>query len=162
MSRSFAVAFAVGLVVIALAVGGILFVRRGDVVKLPGKILKVRTAPLDENSSIAILDFRVTNPSDVLQEVSQVKVEMEDTAGKSYLGDVSSEGDAKRIFEALPVLGPKFLTNLAMRTVLLPHVSEDHMVAARFQAPVAQIDARKRFILRIEEADGKSFEYPER
>jgi hypothetical protein len=36
------------------------------------------------------------------------------------------------------------------------------MVAARFQAPVTQIDARKRFILRIEEADGKSFEYPER
>ena len=162
MSRSFAVAFAVGLVVIALAVGGILFVRRGDVVQLPGKILKVRTAPLDENSSIVILDFRVTNPSDVQQEVSQVKVEMEDTAGKSYLGDVSSEGDAKRIFEALPVLGPKFLTNLAMRSIILPHVSEDHMVAARFQAPMAQIDARKRFILRIEEADGKSFEYPER
>jgi hypothetical protein len=36
------------------------------------------------------------------------------------------------------------------------------MIAARFQAPVSLLEARKRFVLRIEEVDGKSFEYSER
>jgi hypothetical protein len=162
MSRDFAVAFGIGLAVIALAIGAVFYMQRGDVIELPGKILKVRTARLDENSTIAILDFRITNPSDVLLEVRQVQVEMEDKEGKSYLGDVASEGDTKRVFEAMPILGPKFLETLSMRQRIKPHVSEDHMVAVRFAAPLEQIDGRKRFILHIEEIDGKTFEYPER
>ena len=162
MNRDFGVAFGIGLALVALAIGAIFYMQRGAVIELPGKILKVRTAPLDEKSTIAVIDFRITNPSDVLLEVRQVQVEMEDSSGKSYLGDVASEGDVKRVFEAMPVLGPKFLETLAMRQRIKPHVSEDHMVAARFAAPLEQVDARKRFILHIEEIDGKTFEYPER
>ena len=36
------------------------------------------------------------------------------------------------------------------------------MIAARFQAPVSLLDSRKRFVVHIEEVDGKSFEYAER
>jgi hypothetical protein len=36
------------------------------------------------------------------------------------------------------------------------------MVAARFQAPEAMLEARKRFIVRIEEMDRTSFELSER
>ncbi len=162
MRSNFAVAFAVGLAAVAILVGGILFMQRGDAIDLTGKILKARTAPLDENSTIAVLDFRITNPSNILLEVRQVTLEMEDAAGKSTMGDVVSEGDAKRVFDAVPSLGPKFLTTLGMRERIAPHATSDHMVAARFQAPMAQIDARKRFILHIDEADGKSFEYAER
>jgi hypothetical protein len=36
------------------------------------------------------------------------------------------------------------------------------MVAARFEAPVSRLEARKRFLIRIEEVDGKEFELPER
>src|SRR5215475_4199727 len=132
MSREFGVAFGIGLAVIALAIGGIFFMQRGDVIQLPGKILKVRTAPLDENSSIAVIDFRFNNPSDILLEVRQVTVEMEDKAGKSYLGEVSSETDAKRLFEALPVLGTKYLNTLLMKQRIPPGTSGDYMVAARF------------------------------
>src|SRR5436309_9817416 len=145
MRNNFAVAFAVGLAAVALLIGGILFMQRGDAIDLTGKILKVRTAPLDENSTIAVLDFRITNPSNILLEVRQVTVEMEDAAGKISPGDVVSEGDATRVFEALPALGPKFLTSLGMRQRIAPHVTGDHMVAVRFQAPVAQVEARKRF-----------------
>ena len=48
MQKSFAAAFGVGLAIIALAVGGIFLMQRNDRIDLPGKILKVRTAPLDE------------------------------------------------------------------------------------------------------------------
>ncbi len=162
MKNNFAVALGIGLAIMALAVGGIFFMQRGDKIELPGKILKVRTAALDEDSSIVVLDFRITNPSDVLFEVRNVTVEMEDKSGKNYLGQTVSEMDAQRLFEGMPVLGGKFNKSLTMRERIGAHASQDRMIAARFQAPVAMLDARKKFVLRIEEVDGKSFEYIER
>ena len=162
MQKNFLVAFGIGLAIIALAVGGIFFMQRGDRMELPGKILKVRTAPLDDDSSIAVIDFRITNPSNILFEVRTVTVEMDDNQGKSYLGQPVSEMDAKRLFEGLPVLGQKFNPTLIMRERLGSHRSADRMIAARFQAPMALLDGRKRFVVRIEEVDGKSFEYAER
>ena len=162
MQKNFLVAFGIGLAIIALAVGGIFFMQRGDRMELPGKILKVRTAPLDEESSIAVIDFRITNPSNILFEVRTVTVEMDDNQGRSYLGQPVSEVDAIRLFEGLPVLGQKFNPTLIMRERLGSHRSADRMIAARFQAPMALLDGRKRFVVRIEEVDGKSFEYAER
>jgi hypothetical protein len=162
MQKNFLVAFGIGLAIIALAVGGIFFMQRGDRMELPGKILKVRTAPLDDDSSIAVIDFRITNPSNILFEVRTVTVEMDDNQGRSYLGQPVSEVDAVRLFEGLPVLGQKFNPTLIMRERLGSHRSADRMIAARFQAPMALLDGRKRFVVRIEEVDGKSFEYAER
>jgi hypothetical protein len=161
MRNNFLAAFGVGLAIIAFAVGGIFLMQRGDRIELPGKILKVRTAPLDQDSSIAVIDFRMTNPSDILFEVRTVTVEMEDNQGKSYLGQTVSEMDAQRLFEAVPVLGTKFNPSLLTRERLGSHKSADRMIAARFQAPLAMLDSRKRFVVRIEEVDGKSFEYVE-
>ncbi len=162
MKSSFAAALAIGLAIMALAVVGIVFMQRGDKIELPGKILKVRTAALDEDSSIVVLDFRITNPSDVLLEVRTVTVELEDAAGKSYLGQATSEMDTGALFAALPLLGQKFNKTLTMRERIGAHASQDRMIAARFQAPLSMLEARKRFVLRIEEVDGKSFEYSER
>ena len=162
MRSNFVIAFGIGLAVIALAVGGIFFMQRGDRIELPGKILKVRTAPLDEDSSIAVIDFRITNPSDILFEVRTVTVEMDDNQGRTYLGQTVSEMDAVRLFEGLPVLGQKYNPTLLMRDRLGSHGSADRMIAARFQAPMSLLDGRKRFLVRIEEVDGKSFEYAER
>jgi hypothetical protein len=162
MQKNFLVAFGIGLAIIALAVGGIFFMQRGDRMELPGKILKVRTAPLDDDSSIAVIDFRISNPSNILFEVRTVTVEMDDNQGRSYLGQPVSEVDAIRLFEGLPVLGQKFNPTLIMRERLGSHRSADRMIAARFQAPMALLDGRKRFVVRIEEVDGKSFEYAER
>jgi hypothetical protein len=162
MQKNFLAAFGIGLAIIALAIGGIFFMQRGDRMELPGKILKVRTAPLDDDSSIAVIDFRITNPSNILFEVRTVTVEMDDNQGRSYLGQPVSEVDAIRLFEGLPVLGQKFNPTLIMRERLGSHRSADRMIAARFQAPMALLDGRKRFVVRIEEVDGKSFEYAER
>lgn len=162
MRSNFLAAFGIGLAIIALAVGGIFLMQRGDRIELPGKILKVRTAPLDEESSIAVIDFRITNPSNILFEVRTVTVEMEDNQGKSYVGQSVSEMDAKRLFDAVPVLGPKFNPTLIMRERLGSHGSADRMIAARFQVPLTMLDGRKRFVVRVEEVDGKTFEYTER
>ena len=162
MSKSFLIAFGIGIVVIAIAVGGIFFVQRGDKIDLPGKILKVRTAELDKDSSVAVIDFRVANPSNILFQVREVTVEMEDKAGKSYQGQVSSDSDAARLMQYLPILGQKFNQTLLMREKISSHNSVDRMVAVRFQCPLEMMEARKRFIVRVEEVDGKEFEYSER
>ena len=70
--------------------------------------------------------------------------------------------DATRLFEALPVLGPKFNPTLRMRDRIGSHGLADRMIAARFQTPMAVLDGRRRFVVRIEEVDGKVFEYKER
>ena len=89
------VAFAIGVAVIAIVIGGIFYMQRGDKIDLPGKILKVRTAVLDDGksdrgpdhdaTSVAVVDFRVTNPSDVIFEVRTVSVQMQGADGKTYV-----------------------------------------------------------------------------
>lgn len=162
MRNNFAIAFGIGIAVIALAVAGVLFMQRGSRLELPGKVLKARTAPLDENSSVVVIDFRVTNSSDVLFMVRSVSVEMEDNQGKNYVGAIAADMDIKPLFEGVPLLGQKYNATLLMRQTIPPHTSTDRMVAARFQAPEAMLEARKRFIVRIEEMDRTSFELSER
>jgi hypothetical protein len=162
MSRNFLIAFGVGLAVIALLVSGVLVMQRGSAINIEVKYLKVRTAPLDENSAVAAIDLRVTNPSDLLLEVRQVEAEMVDASGNTVKGEVISEGDTKRVFEAVPLLGTKFLETLSMRQRLTAHSTHDYMVAVRFPVPVEKVDARHRLVLHVDEVDGKTFDFPER
>ena len=100
MRNPFTPTFAIGLGVIAIAVVGVLYMQRGARIGLAGAILKVRTAPLDENSSIAVVDFRFANPGNVPFWVRTVSLVMEDKDGSQYEGKIISEGDAKRLFES--------------------------------------------------------------
>lgn len=154
MTKSFGAAFAIGIAVIAIVVGGVLYMQRGARVGLAGSFLKVRTAPLDENSSVAVIDFRYRNPGDVRFVVRDVTVVMEDASGSQTTGRTVSEMDAQRLFDALPLLGQKFNNTLVTRDVVPAHAAEDRMVAARFEVPEAKLEARKRLIIRIEDVDG--------
>jgi hypothetical protein len=162
MSKNFAIAFAVGIGVIAVIVGGVLFMQRGARVGVAGNMLKVRTAPLDENSSVVVIDFRFRNPGEVRFVVRDVKVVMEDSAGNQFEGRTVSEPDAKALFAGMPLLGQKFNTTLVTRDVVAAHEAEDRMVAARFEAPESIIEKRKRFLVRIEDVDGPVSEISEK
>ncbi len=107
MKSNFATAFGLGIAVLAVGVTLVLYMQRGSRMDLPGKLLKVRTAPLDENSSVVVIDFRATNPSDVLFMVRSVSVEMEDNQGKSYQGSVAADMDVKPLFRGCASTGPK-------------------------------------------------------
>jgi len=155
-------AFAIGLVLVAIAVAGILYMQRNAQVGITGSVLKVRTAPLDEKSSVAVVDFRFSNPSDVTFVVRTVNVSMENKGGGSTEGQTISEVDAKRMFEMLPILGQKFNETLILREKIAPHTSQDRMVSARFEIPEDQLAARKRFLVKIEEVDGKVSEISEK
>ena len=136
--------------------------QRGAHIGLTGSILKVRTAALDENSTVAVIDFRFTNPGNVPFWVRTVSVVLENKDGNQFDGKVISETDAKRMFEVMPLLGQKFNETLILRDKIQGHTSQDRMVAARFEAPEALISARKRFLVRIEEVDGPIVEFSEK
>ncbi len=144
----------IGLGLIAIAVAVIFYIQRGAHIELRGQILKVRTQALDENSSVAVVDFRFTNPSDYSFVVRSVTVSVTEKAGKDVDGAEVSEVDAKRVFEYYPLLGQKYNDSLLMRDKIAAHQSQDRMIAARFEIPVQQLDARKQLSIRIEDVDG--------
>src|ERR1035438_6073764 len=104
MSRTLLITFGIGLVVVAIAVWGIVRIGRGGHVELPGTILKVRTAPLDEQSAAAVIDFRVTNPSDYPFQVRGVTVVLESQSGAPIEGATASETDAQQLMAGVPLL----------------------------------------------------------
>ena len=132
--------------------------QRGAHIEPAGKFLKVRTLALDENSSIAVIDFRVVNSSDYTVMVREVTVTLEQPNRTSSDGTVVSEVDARRLFQYYPVLGQKFNDSLIIRDHIKPHETLDRMIAVRFEIPVAQLDGRKRLKLRVEDVDGASGE----
>jgi len=161
MSKNFLMAFGIGVVCIAIAAWWVVHMQRGAYIDLPGTVLKVRSAPLDEASAVAVIDFRVSNPADYPFVVRKVTVAMEDSAGAESEGTTISEVDARQVFQAIPLLGQKFNDTLLMRDSIPPHNSWDRMVAARFEVPEAKLEARKRLIVRVEEVDGKVFDLSE-
>ncbi|MGB9458219.1 MAG: hypothetical protein WCB12_19375 [Bryobacteraceae bacterium] len=154
MSRTLLVTFAIGIVIIAIAVAGVVYMQRGAHIELPGTILKVRTAPLDDQSAAAVIDFRVTNPSDYPFQVRSVTVVLESQSGAEAEGATASEMDAQRLMAGVPLLGEKYNPSLMVRERVPPRTTLDRMIAARFEVPDSQLQARKRFLVKIEEVDG--------
>jgi hypothetical protein len=162
MSKNLLIGFGIGILCVAIVAWWVIHMQRGAYIDLPGKVLKVRTAPLDEASAVAAIDFRVSNPADYPFVVRKVTVAMEDSAGNESEGQTVSEVDARQLFQVIPLLGQKFNDTLLMRDSIPPHTSWDRMVAARFEVPESKLEARKRLVVRIEEVDGKVFDLSEK
>jgi hypothetical protein len=141
-------------VVVAVVVAVVLYIQRGAHIELKGSIQKVRTLAMDDNSSVAILDFRFVNPSNYGFVVREVKVSLEDKQGRTLDGAVVSEMDAKRIFQYYPMLGQKYNETLLVRTKIGPRQAMDRMVAARFEIPEKLLQDRKQLRIRVEDVDG--------
>jgi len=162
LSKQFLMTFGIGLAVILIAVAGILFLQRGAHVELKGAILKVRTLGVDDNSSLAVVDFRFVNPSNYPFVVRSVDVSATGAGGESYTSTPVSEVDAKRVFQYYPILGQKFNVSLLTRDRIPGQHSEDRMIVARFEIPVAKLDARTNLKIRIEDVDGPVSEMAEK
>lgn len=161
MSKNLLMAFGIGIGCITAVVGVILFVQRGAHLDLPGHFLKVRTAPLADDLSVAILDFRVSNTSDFPAVVRTVRVYAEDKAGARLEGQTIADPDAKRVFDGIPLLGQKYNQSLVLQNKIPGRATWDRMIAASFKVPDAKLQERKRFVVAIEEIDGKVFEIAE-
>ena len=111
---------------------------------MQGKILKVRTGALGEGNSIAVLDFRVENPSDVPFVVGNVELTLEKKNGEMIDGVTTSKADLKQIFQYNRFLGDQYNEGLGMKDIIAPHSKVDRMVAARFEVSSKPIWKRPR------------------
>jgi hypothetical protein len=162
VSKNLLIASAIGLGCIALLVAGILFMQRGAHLDMPGQILKVRTAPIADSMSVAMIDFRISNTSDYAAVVRTVQVFVEDKNGGRTDGQTIADPDAKRVFEGIPLLGEKYNPSLIIKDKIPGHATWDRMIGATFQIPDSKLQERKRFVVSVEEIDGKIFEIGEK
>jgi len=154
MRKELAVPFAIGLGIILVAIAAVFYMQRGAHIQLQGSILKVRTMALDENSSLAVVDFRFANPADYPFVVHSCTVIVEDAKGNQTEGTSVTELDARRLFDYYPVLGKKYNDTLVMKDKIPAHESQDRMIAARFEIPESLLQARKGLLVRVEDVDG--------
>jgi hypothetical protein len=153
MSKGLAITFLVGLVVVALAVWGLVFKQRGAHIDPKGSILKVRTIALDEKTSAAVIDVRVSNDADypVVARTIEVKAV---TANGAVPGNVIAAGDLKDMFKYYKALGEQYNDVLKQRDQVPPHGSIDREVAAQFPIAVSDLDARKEIVVSMEDIRG--------
>lgn len=137
---------------------GILYSNRGSHLELKGKIMKVRTGALSDADSIAVLDFRVENPSDVPFVVRQVEVTLVQKDGSSADGANVAKGDLKQLFRYNRFLGDQYNDSLSIKDTVPPHTTVDRMVAARFDVKNQDLEDSKAIHLSIESVDGPLFQ----
>ena len=161
MSKQFWTFLLVGLVVVGIAIYAILFVTKGSHLELKGEILKVRVLALNPTASLVMLDFRVTNPSDIPWVVKTADVVLIPASGDPVESARISKADVENVFKYEKLLGPKYNDVLSIKDRVNPHQTIDRMVGARIELPEAAIDKRKAMQLKIEELDGVMAELTE-
>jgi len=143
-----------GLAGAALIAGlGFLF-SRGQAARLEGSITNVRTLGMDQNSSVALVDFEAVNPSQVLMIVGRRELAVVDEQGLTREGSTISAADLKSLFQYFPALGAMESDPMIDRVRVEPGQMVSGMVAARFSIPKHQLDASQDLVLRVHEVDG--------
>ena len=112
-------------------------------------------------ASIVVVDFRVTNPSNVPFVVSSVTLHLEPVTGDPADGTTISKNDIENIFRYEKLLGPKYNQTLSLQDRIAPLKTADLMTGARFEVPETTVNGRKSIRLRIEDVDGAAAEVTE-
>jgi hypothetical protein len=159
LREQFVKALTIGIAIVVVAVGAILFMQRGAHMNLTGP-MTVRIHATDKDTALAIIDVHLTNAADYGFQVSDVTATLETKAGDSTSRIVSNV-DAKRLVEAMPELGP-FHPTLYTKYVIPPHSTGDYTLLAQFSLPDRMLADRQRFVVRIQEINGKTAELLER
>jgi len=146
------------VVAIAAAVAAILYTHRGAHLELKGEVLKIRTGALSDQDSIAVLDFRVENVSDVPFVVRQVEVTADKQDGNAASSSIISKMDLHQLFQYNRFLGDQYNDSLSIRDTIPAHAKVDRMVAARFDIPNKDLESAKTIHLSIQDMDGPLFE----
>ena len=94
-----------GLLGALLLAGGLMFYNRDAVPRLDGKITQVRTLGMDQNSSVAIVNFDAVNGSDNLLIIGRRDLLVVDKYGREHDGSNISVTDLEYLFKLYPALG---------------------------------------------------------
>jgi hypothetical protein len=149
------------LAIVGGMVGAGLFVTKDNRLQLQGKILGVRSYQIDPQTTVAIIDFQVKNPSTQQFQLKDATVHLTTADGKQLEGGVFSEIEAQRLFEYYPMLGKKYNQSLIAKTKIESGQTMDRMLAAKFEGIDEVVQKRKGLVLKLTDVDGVSSELVE-
>lgn len=152
----------IGLGVAGLIVSGLWVGNKSSHMELEGEIKLVRTYAIDERSSFAILDLRLKNPAKYGYVVRKADLLLDRPGIKPEEAMVITEMDARRIFQQLPGLGPKYNDHIMLKERYPSGGTVDKMIVGKFELPEAELEKRVRFRVILEEADGVLTEISEK
>ena len=155
INRTFAITFGIGLLLVASLVAFVLHQQRGAHLELRGSVLKVRTAQLDETSTLMILDFRLSNPAAYPIVIRTIELEMQAADGTVAGGVPIAAADAGRMFGYYKLLGPQYNPVMREQDSVAPGASLDRMTAFRLPVPFADVERRKGVTLRLADSTGR-------
>ncbi len=144
----------IGLLLAGVGVALIMLMNRGQRVQVDGTILKIRTISVDDNASIAVIDFRMKNPSDVLFQVKQLTVVVTKADGTEEEGATMTEMDLDRVLDFYKATGPRFNPTFKLRDRLKPGEQLDRTAAGSFSIPEKSLVNRRNLVVKIQDADG--------
>ena len=144
---------------IAFAIVGVILIvilwgNRGSQLRLESRILKTRLIPAAETSTIAVLEVRLKNPSNVLFVVRDVRAKVVLADGTEVDGDPVAQMDLDHVLDALKIYGPRYNPVLKTKDSFAPAWQGDRTVVATFPRAAADIEKRKGFIISVEDVDG--------
>jgi hypothetical protein len=147
-----------GLVGALLIAGGVVLYNRDTAPRLDGEITQVRTLGMDQNSSVAIVNFEAVNGSNNLLILARRDLAVIDKNGIRRQGSTISVSDLKYLFELYPVLGGMGHEPLVDRVRVEPGQPLRGILASRFDLPKHELDQRQAIILQTQDVDGKQSE----
>jgi hypothetical protein len=145
---------AAGLAVVAVIAAIGYWLSLGSQARLDVQWLKVRTLATGPESSLAVFDIRIHNPSRVLFQVKEVEVAVIGASGERHEGLVAAQTDLDRVLGYFPLAGPRHNPVLMFRERIRGGETVDRTVAASFSIPVQVLESRQGFELHIQDADG--------
>lgn len=145
---------AAGLLIVAALAGAAYWWNRASQARLEGKILKVRTFATGDESSMVVLDVRITNPARVLFQVKEVEVAAVTSGLDRAPGLVAAERDLDRVLTYYPLAGARYSPVLKFRERIRAGETVDRTIAASFAMPLGGLESRKRLEISIQDADG--------
>jgi len=155
VSKGFGIGFAITLVVIALVVWRIADATKGNHLDPITKVGKLRIQKVDENESIAILDFSVDNDSDRKLVVRTVEASLDSPDGSTTDGSVIAAADLLNVFRNYGAeLGEQYNPPFKAWDEVKPHERIDRMIGVRFDMPDEKLAKRKDIDLRLEDLSG--------
>ncbi len=158
MSKSFGIAFGAALVVIGILIWTGFVRTAGNHLAPTGNIGKVRTVKASDDLTYMVIDFNVKNDSDRDMIVRTVEGEIATADGNTLTGTPVAAADVAAAFASYPLLGAQYNPVLKERDKVPAHESLDRMVGLRIDAPIDQVEGRKRVTLRVEDVTGPVLE----
>lgn len=141
------------LAIALLAVGavalGALFLTRGPQARLAGEITQVRTLSVEENASVAFVNFRVENVTPHPFVAYDRRLEVIDAQGDRRIGRVVQSYDLQDLFKYFPEIGGMKDEPLLHEGKIESGETRGALIAARFEISKEMLDGRKQTRLRL-------------